>query len=73
MGESSALKNSRRSRKNRRIYGRYVKVFARGSRRCALCGKPLRRDDDLVSIGLSMKAHLKCAVRYEFSIIGEKR
>ena len=67
------MKNSRRSRKNRRIYGRYVKVFARGSRRCALCGKPLRKDDDLVSIGLSRRAHLRCAVKYEFSVLGEKR
>ncbi|OYT67029.1 MAG: hypothetical protein B6U65_04245 [Candidatus Wolframiiraptor sp. EX4484-121] len=67
------MKNSRRMRKSRRIYGRYVKVFARGSRRCALCGKPLRKDDDLVSIGLSRRAHLRCAVKYEFSVLGERR
>ena len=71
MGESLALKNFRRSRKGRRVHGRYVKVFARGSRRCALCGKPLKENDDLVSIGLSMKAYLKCAVKYEFSVLGE--
>lgn len=62
------MKNSKRSRKSRRIYGRYVKAFARGSKRCALCGKPLKKDDDLVSIGLSMRAHLRCAIRYEFSV-----
>jgi len=65
------LKNSKRSRKSTRIHGRYVKVFARGSKRCALCGKPLKENDDLVSIGLSMRAHLRCAVKYEFSVLGE--
>jgi len=64
---------SKRSRKRRRIYGRHVKVFARGSKRCALCGKPLKEDDELVSIGLSKRAHLKCAVKYEFSVLSEEK
>ena len=64
---------SKRSRKGRRIYGRRVKAFARGFKRCALCGKPLKEDDELVSIGLSKRAHLKCAVKYEFSVLSKEK
>lgn len=64
---------SRRSRKRRRIYGRRVKAFVQGSKRCALCGKPLKEDDELVSIGLSKRAHLKCAIKYEFSVLSKEK
>jgi hypothetical protein len=72
----SRTRRSRRGEAERRRAGksrpveRWVRVVGRGPGRCALCGGRIERPDDRVALGDNLSyAHMKCAVRYSFSVL----
>ena len=59
----------RRTGKNRPVE-KWVRVVGRGPGRCALCGGRIEKPDDRVALGDNLSyAHVKCAVRYSFSVL----
>lgn len=75
-GKGGALRRGKTGaeRKGRRLSGREVKRLYSRPGRCALCGKPVEDSEETVSLGTTSRiAHLRCVVRYEFSVLGERR
>jgi len=63
----------RRTGKNRPVE-KWVRVVGRGPGRCALCGGRIRKSDDRVVLGShSSYAHVRCAVRYSFSVLKQAK
>ena len=47
-----------------------MRVVGRGPGRCALCGGRIERPDDGMALGDNFSyAHMKCVVRYSFSLM----
>jgi len=63
-------RTKRRKRGARRVAGDHVRVVDRGPNRCALCGGRIGKNDDRVTLGgHSAYAHMKCVIRYSFSVL----
>jgi len=63
--------NERRKRRERRAARERVRVVDRGPSRCALCGGRIGKDDDRVMLGShSTYAHMRCVIKYSFSVRG---
>ena len=70
MRKSKPKRAKRRKRGARRAAGGHVRVVDRGPNRCALCGGRIGRNDDRVMLGShSTYAHMRCVIRYSFSMM----
>ena len=75
MRRSKTRRSRRREAERRRTgkrgsIGEWVRVVGRGPGRCALCGGRIEKPGDGIALGDNLSyAHMKCVVRYSFSVL----